>query len=1133
MRWGRRRGRGPGASETGRASADGGGIANSGVLHVEQLVVRLAADAPGAAADGALTPEAVRDALAAYARRVRETYARLDMEVLTPLSDQGEHQPIELRKVFVPPGVREGAPPSTLPRELARRIAEREAYGARGGSGRAEGERAALPPGLYPEHVERAREFAERPVEPLWRVLGAEHHRRLVVLGDPGAGKSTLGRALLLRLTREADGRPELPEALRERLPLLVELRRCAEERWREATFEDFLDHLHSTEGLSVPPPVSRGLLRAGRAVVVFDGLDEIFDPADRTRTAQRIAAFASRYPDSRVVVTSRIVGYQQGALTAAGFTHYTLQDLTGMQIAEFARRWYRLACPEDPGLAARLADGLTDALSHSRAVRELAGNPLLLTILAIIGRRRTLPRDRQGVYEHAVTVLVAHLDQDVKHLAPAGRPEVREVLESLDARDLLELLRLLARHMQNGEGGIAGNFLHADELAAVIREFLAGFQLPEVRVRATATALVNQLRERNFILSYYGGGVYGFVHRAFLEYLAASDIAHRYKEEREWSPEELTGQVLVPRVGEEAWEEVLLLVTGQLNQHDAALFVDRLLARFRATDEDDVVGFALRALAEVRKLGTPVMTRCGEAVVDALTDHLTHWPLGVEALDKARPALRSFGDQWVGGRRFLHWVLVLGQFLTDGYVPGGPSSRSLLSALRPGTASHLVLARHAPEPKAREEALWAVVEGWPTRAGDTLRALLRERAVADPAPGPRAFSLTWLAQRWPEEHRELFQERATDDPAPFTRHVALRELARWPDAARPLWAERAVADPDPAPRGTALRLLAAAWPRETRELVLDQLTSDPDPRVRANALETFIHHWPDEARGRLEERAVADDDPVPRHLALAWLTQRWPGEARGLLEERAVADPDPGTGSLVRHLLGEQDPAGASLDALRRLAVSAPDANERALALDAYFLEDRDDESEKASGPDWHALLRARAVEDPDWAPRETALECLVEYGPLEACALWRERAVHDPHHRPRATALKLLVRHRPDLALAVARERAVNDPHPDNRLFALRRWAVAEPESGAALVARMRDDEDGTVRAGLAWSLAFGWCRDEEVLDAVRALSVDDPDDQVRAQAAAALAAGEALAAALAADESEAGGGGARDGR
>lgn len=140
--------------------------------------------------------------------------------------------------------------------------------------------------------------------------------------------------------------------------------------------------------------------------LVVFDGLDELFDGKDRETVTHQITGFAARYPGARVLVTSRHVGYQRGAFDTAGFGHYMLQDLDREQIAVFAQRWYRIACPGSAADAGRLKDRLLAAIDGTRAVRDLAGNPLLLTILAVIGRRRELPRDRCSVYEHAVTVL-------------------------------------------------------------------------------------------------------------------------------------------------------------------------------------------------------------------------------------------------------------------------------------------------------------------------------------------------------------------------------------------------------------------------------------------------------------------------------------------------------------------------------------------------------------------------------------------------------------------------------------------------------------------------------------------------------------------------------------------------------
>jgi predicted NACHT family NTPase len=157
------------------------------------------------------------------------------------------------------------------------------------------------------------------------------------------------------------------------------------------------------------------------------------------------------------VIVTSRVIGYQRQTLDGAGFAHYMIQDLDTLRIHEFARRWYETARPGQPPLTEQLLTRLKEAVAHSRSVRELAGNPLLLTILAIIGRRQTLPRDRHGVYQHAVTVLVARWDRDAKHLTSPLSGPVAEALDLLGQTERLEMLRLLARRMQEGSGGSSG----------------------------------------------------------------------------------------------------------------------------------------------------------------------------------------------------------------------------------------------------------------------------------------------------------------------------------------------------------------------------------------------------------------------------------------------------------------------------------------------------------------------------------------------------------------------------------------------------------------------------------------------------------------------------------------------------
>ncbi|MEU6917641.1 HEAT repeat domain-containing protein [Streptomyces olindensis] len=914
-----------------RAVAVGGNartvVSGDGNTIVEkQYVQQIQSSAPSA--PSAPSEEEIAAAVDRYARRIAQVYGRLDLEVLTPLPE--EHPAVELREVFVAPAVRADPPPVELPRELLRRLVE---------SGELP-DRDALPPGVDGASFAALREsYLRRPAQDVLDVLAAPSNRLLVILGDPGAGKSTLVRYLALALAHATAQGP--PAALAGRVPLVVELRHYADEQWRHSSFEDFLNHLYDDFAQSVPPPVLEELLAHGRALVVFDGLDELFDRKVRARTAQRIAAFAARRPSARIVVTSRAVGHQRTVLDAAGFSHYMLQDLDEDRIGTFVRRWYRVSCPNDPVQAGRLVERLTTAVQDSRPLREMAGNPLLLTVLALIGRRQTLPHNRRSVYEHAVTVLVSHWDQAAKLLKAPLDPPVAEALDVLGPDERLELLRLLARAMQEGHSGIAGNHIHRPDLERVFRDYLQQYELPPVHAAAAARAMVEQLHERNFILSRYGSDVYGFVHRAFLEYLAAADIAHRYKEDREWTPEELVEQVVARRAEDPAWHEVLLLLAGQVGTATVGAAVDRLLDLHAAAAADDAshVALALRMLAETGKLRE--LSSRSAAVVDAATRALdVRGRKGPWLLEEAMPALASFSPHWTGHRRFLDWFRISGQF--------SPSEEPtlVLCSLRLGDDELAALARRSYYGIDRLRFLYTWAERSPD---DTVMCdLLRHMAEHETEGHLRSTALEVLAETRPdsEEVRSFVAARAVEDPDDRTRVEALAVLmGLGPDDTGALAAaERAAAGhPDVSCRVRLLRVLGM-WSDEhddIRRFVMTRAVDDPDPHVRRMTLRVLGEYGSphEDVLGLLRARAVDAPDGGERGTAMRLLGDHLSGDehVRDLLLERFADIRRPGDRVDALRVLGDRWPGDEQVRRAVARASADPDADIRMAALDVF----------------------------------------------------------------------------------------------------------------------------------------------------------------------------------------------------
>ncbi len=1013
-----------------------------------------------------------------YATRMRLKYAAVDLANLMPsyVEDPGR---LVIRDVLVPQEVCENPGPVEIPKDLQEQLQHKGLHeldrskpaGRHEPRDGMEG-----PPGG----------FVSQPPRCVLDVIGEPGNRLLVLVGDPGSGKSTLLRYLLLELL-EPQPDSEWTAAFIETFPVLIELRDfiALRQAGECATFLEYAGYMDRTERWGISESRLYERLRAGPSLVMFDGLDEIFDRRERERVMEEVIGFAGRFQLTRIIVTSRPVGYHGAILRAAGFLHYGLRDLDGGRIESFTRGWFALTFPQSPDLAEQRIKRVLSSVRGSRPIRLLAGNPMLLTIMVLLAREQDLPRGRAEFYEKAVEVLAHHWD--------ANRNLTLNGVEYANVEDKKGLLRRIAMRMQTSPGGLSGNFIHEDELEQEITTwFTERFpQLPHEAIRA-ARAMIDTLQSRNYVLCLRGPRLYGFIHRTFLEYLTAAEYVRRFGYEQTL---EFDGLVALfdEHCTDAEWREILSLICGQIAERFVAKIIEHLLIgrmdvrRWGGESYVPELVLTIGFLLEVQVLNS--LDGIGPKLLERTIQYVEkagNYPDTGRLLADIISLCEGIGFDWPGVRKFL---FQLPEFESGSGANAWPKIVAALdqSADRKRFQQ---LGITGEEPGVRAGALQVMAERWPD---DETHSLLRQRAVTDESESTRSVAFQALAKAWPnEETRSLLRGRAIDCEDEFARGAALETLARaWQDdETRRLLRQRVVDDGDRFTRMAALKALAKVWPdNETRALARQRAVDDQDPFTQQAALRVLVKTWrDDETRSFLRRRAVDDQDELTRCAALRAVADSWPdGETRRLLRQR-FADESGVPRSVALLLLAKAWPDDEIRRLLRRHAVDDEDSAARSAALLALADTWPDDET--------RSLLQQRAVDDEQGFTRGKSLEALAKVWRDDATrALVRQRAVDDQDVTARAAALQVLVRTWLDEETRrLHRQRAVGDENGYIRSQAIRALAENWPDDETRRLLRQRavDDEDHYTRVeALKW-LARIW-RDDETLEFLRARSVE----------------------------------------
>ena len=454
--------------------------------------------------------------------------------------------------------------------------------------------------------LELAAEGRERQ-EPCSALRAALDHRHLLLLGEPGSGKTTFAEHLALCLAGERwqpgtgwasnlvshdaawDEPAPLPVRIRLRefaadkecFPgdtdtlgrakhLLAYIERCLEDdRWSE--------HL---------PRHAVSLFDRGEALLVLDGLDEVADPQRRRQVAEAINDLAGRRCSAcRILVTCRVAQYPldtSGRCAAEwalpGFHCARLADFTPQQIEDFAGRWFGevYSSPQSQRVRREKAETLKTAIRDRPDLQEIAPRPILLTQMALVHDAGELPGTRVELYQECTRLLLWEWERIRAELA--GRHETADKfiqrlgvpgLRRLNIQNALDHA-VFEVHEKQGAATAGPAEIPSATLTDHLSACFTRTGLEKLEAEKKVTFFVTGfLGQRNGLIVPSGEGSFQTPHRTFQEFLAARHLQSRRKFHRE----------VRERVREnyDLWREVVVLAVGLAGRNRAWHAVDAI----------------------------------------------------------------------------------------------------------------------------------------------------------------------------------------------------------------------------------------------------------------------------------------------------------------------------------------------------------------------------------------------------------------------------------------------------------------------------------------------------------------------------------------------------------------------------
>ena len=381
-------------------------------------------------------------------------------------------------------------------------------------------------------------------------------HPLIVITGAAGTGKSSLCRFIVTALAYACDPRAERQDKVKgldmlgaswihgSILPIYVSLRDFCNtpelfpQSLAAGSSESLLNYIKKITG-SLAKHLESYLTQTESlthgALLVLDGLDEVYEAKDRIILQRVIERWADRFPNCRLIVTSRTYAYRHDSRwrLSERFVSAELAPFSWNQVKSYIERWYVNVAKTRPSVlggsagamkqAALMAAGLNKTIRDNRSLWPLARHPLMLALLTLIHEDyKQLPNKRAELYEQTVELLD-------RWNIPSPADKLHEKLANINLDRMRAALKLIAFELHSEQQSFQRypTIIHRSRLL----DKLIQQQTQGEGLGAAIEDVLEYLATRNGILVSDVPSLYRFPHLTIQEYLAACALLEFYDE--------------------------------------------------------------------------------------------------------------------------------------------------------------------------------------------------------------------------------------------------------------------------------------------------------------------------------------------------------------------------------------------------------------------------------------------------------------------------------------------------------------------------------------------------------------------------------------------------------------------------